>query len=1239
MSTQHKTNDYSVFFLLFFFCIGISGVLFGQTVEIKDDDGVSDYPFTCIYQPEDAAKKVLILDEQPQAGDKVAIKYFIDHNDGLAKAREIPEMIIKVNDREACRRKVNKNDFSTGWHILEIGADLLHKGENSIIFELGKYDPSGGAVAVYFGLDTGNSQGRSYIRRKSAGSWAGCDNSGGDKAELMIRLLISRGAAGADNSGGKNTLVPYVKGKIIIDGNVTKEKWQNALMLKDFYDMKKKALAENQTEVFLQCDDDNLYVGIICYARDPSKLVANAAERDGKIYRDDSVEMFLDIKETKKSYCHYIINPRGAYYDSYLIEPFMHNPEWNGNAEIKALIGSDRWQAEMRIPYADLLGEHYRDFTGEKKFGFNVVRNDKIDDKMSSWAILAGTAVHVPSQFIGFTTDKNIPKGAKISFADLKGGGGQRGGAIARVWQVKNPVFAEVIGSEPRRHKEIAGIIWNSVFYEWTPSVCRNLIALQAGLEMKKEYFLGEHSRLKLAVVDGWHMFLKKGTKPYKEARQYGLKIMFKDSIMDWDWFLYNSGKLDLEEVIDMDHNKKIADALKSGCQTIIENNDVVWGTFHDDETLDNFFDNFWKKIYENESKDKIDKIIKETCGFGRFGVPLKDNPDPLCCIAVNRYLANRAVEIYKRAYLAQKKAKPDLVVMSTTHRGGWHTCFSLSRLADWCDAVSQQSCSDLNPDRQYFAFQAKYLKDLSDKKLTYPCLHLENYQASFNAEETVENMSQAFRGGVDSILYFTPDCVADSGINYTRFDYYGDIERWQAVLHVFGIIKNMNRLKFPEADTAIFVSTDTEMSKVVNFSSQVYFERFHQPLFTVLGPRIGSWFDFIEDNQIEDGKIDPAKYKIIYIPNAKYERAIVTEKLIEYVKKGGLLVVFDPETFRYDVNGDDRINDLSGWYGISYGRPGNIEKSKLVFKDRAPGKEGIIRKLIRKFMLKYIKLEKDIELGKGIEGGGIAAANLTGIEVKPEKATVIAMFEDGQPAIVQNKLGKGRILLFTHNPAVTLESAQWDKLIKNLQVSAGCSIGEKIWRFKFPLSPYKRPVETLKCLTGNYFEWILNEAKDLYNAEIDGYYTYSAPPDQIRENMEGNIPFKKGKLLNRKETAVKVSVCAGPEEKRTKISDWVVSWKDISPVSITFTFAKAVTPRRVRIFYEGELPDYKVLLSDDNKTFHEAGMFKGNTSDPLDVLCSKAEFDGKSCTSVRLDLGKRSAELIISEIDIWGDL
>ncbi|MBU2652445.1 MAG: hypothetical protein KKA81_16080, partial [Bacteroidetes bacterium] len=296
---------------------------------------------------------------------------------------------------------------------------------------------------------------------------------------------------------------------------------------------------------------------------------------------------------------------------------------------------------------------------------------------------------------------------------------------------------------------------------------------------------------------------------------------------------------------------------------------------------------------------------------------------------------------------------------------------------------------------------------------------------------------SQALRNGATYINFFDGE-----NTNGGESSPYNRPDRYKMMLNIARQMKNMNQIKIPnDPDTAIFFSSDSHSSQGNQATAdEVY------TAYSLLGEKIGSWFDFISDTQIERGIKNLDKYKVLYIPYGEYQRNSIIDKIEEYVKKGGIVIAGDPRIFSWDINGDDLSKRREQIFGISLKSKSEAKEIKIT---DASGYSGIKKDMVLPIFKRQI-----FEIQQ--EGLKVKTTdNAYHITVTDKKAKIIAAYPDGEPASVERNYGKGRAIYFAANPftpeSILGESA-WSQFFLSIQKNVGAKTNRDIWRFLLPI-------------------------------------------------------------------------------------------------------------------------------------------------------------------------------------------
>lgn len=104
--------------------------------------------------------------------------------------------------------------------------------------------------------------------------------------------------------------------------------------------------------------------------------ITTVTRRDGGVFRDDSIEIFIDSVGNGSCY-HLAFNSLGIQYDGKMLDK-----TWDGQWQVKTIVSDTQWQSEVVIPFS-MLGITADENT---QLRFNICRNDKSVNQSSSWA-------------------------------------------------------------------------------------------------------------------------------------------------------------------------------------------------------------------------------------------------------------------------------------------------------------------------------------------------------------------------------------------------------------------------------------------------------------------------------------------------------------------------------------------------------------------------------------------------------------------------------------------------------------------------------------------------------------------------------------------------------------------------------------------------------------------------------------------------------------------------------------
>ena len=181
-----------------------------------------------------------------------------------------------------------------------------------------------------------------------------------------------------------------------LDGRVDEPVWLDTAPFSNFtqQDPIEGAPATERTDVRVLFTPTHVYVGLICFDADPSRIIVSQSRRDAPLTETDSVVLVFDTFNDNQNAFVFGTNPVGIEYDGQVsregqtsgvtfgtgsgagtgtqrggISSF--NPNWDGDWTVRAQVTERGWEAELAIPLKTLRYSTGTDMT----WGFNVLRN------------------------------------------------------------------------------------------------------------------------------------------------------------------------------------------------------------------------------------------------------------------------------------------------------------------------------------------------------------------------------------------------------------------------------------------------------------------------------------------------------------------------------------------------------------------------------------------------------------------------------------------------------------------------------------------------------------------------------------------------------------------------------------------------------------------------------------------------------------------------------------------------
>jgi hypothetical protein len=249
---------------------------------------------------------------------------------------------------------------------------------------------------------------------------------------VHIPIISVPASAPASAAASAPSAPPYVirraTGPIKIDGKADEKDWATAQSTGPFTTAKGGDPVPGAASARLLWDDKNLYVFVD--VNDPD-VASQWKKHDDPLWKEDTVELFIDADKNGKGYVELQVNPRNATFDAWYptVRPDS-DVKWDSKmvtaVKVEGTLDNrddvDKgWHAELAIPLAAVKGKDDKmDVRLPPKPGdtwkLDIVRVDKPKDKgvsASAWAAIGIGDFHA------------IDKLVTVTFGDAKGATGK----------------------------------------------------------------------------------------------------------------------------------------------------------------------------------------------------------------------------------------------------------------------------------------------------------------------------------------------------------------------------------------------------------------------------------------------------------------------------------------------------------------------------------------------------------------------------------------------------------------------------------------------------------------------------------------------------------------------------------------------------------------------------------------------------------------------------------------------
>lgn len=204
------------------------------------------------------------------------------------------------------------------------------------------------------------------------------------KRSLMILAVVA--ALASASVGGAPPSLPMLAAAPRVDGTIDPAEWRGALCVANFHQtsasLKDVGIPRAlRTEAYVAQTKDAFHLAFRCYHDRMRQIALAAAEHDGPVWADDSVEVFLDAHGSRYSYYHIVANAAGCITDAFNRAPRRRDATWDSDAKAAGRLHGDRYTVELSIPFTTLNPGLNR----RGAIGLNLARNTRYNVGRQSW--------------------------------------------------------------------------------------------------------------------------------------------------------------------------------------------------------------------------------------------------------------------------------------------------------------------------------------------------------------------------------------------------------------------------------------------------------------------------------------------------------------------------------------------------------------------------------------------------------------------------------------------------------------------------------------------------------------------------------------------------------------------------------------------------------------------------------------------------------------------------------------
>ena len=789
--------------------------------------------------------------------------------------------------------------------------------------------------------------------------------------------------------------------------------WNPRMRQYGFYAFGKDAV----TPASMQVAADDSGIGFIFRnTTDPSKLKTSNTRHDSSLWDDDANEIIL-FDEKREIGWQFIVSANGTAMDAKLFQkapgdPWQPDISWNGKWLRSGQATKNGFETRFFIPWKTLGIDPAKG----AELRFNAYGDFQTNNDFPSWSVYRGTR-HDVGKFgtLSISNNKVTLTRARVNET------------LSYAIKRPNAKFNELIQK---------GIKGNYLVDLWTDGMSRNDFSKAQLAKITDADFKAWQTELLRAWLTAgiggpaWPWVINTlGQKRVEELHKQGMKFAFHVSNSSLHRMAQNQGaKLiapgnrhwgcDITDPVYADVLKKFIRGFQKSRYYDLMKASGKYAILIDEPT------NSVEICYNPQSNPVGTDVIKEkdaeirkTFGYGKYGVPflndVAEKDRPFAYVAFYRWWNREMKKSLGGVQKVQKEVFPDMpVLIFNDNNCSGQSYIDAANINGTAEIISTDpyptatnAYFGMHRALYHVGFSCRVLKDLvPDARLMVMPQAFIYHGAHGDLAAMREWASQAMKNGAEHLMWY---CSQSASTIFK--DYAG-------MLELSAMIGKMDKINLPKpTGTLVWYSNFDKWAKRDRVMHPTY------SLYAMLYEKVGSNFRFVSDTAVEDDAVKLDNYKLLYVPQMTYTTEKIAGKLLNWVKNGGTMVIFDPLFMTWNLDGS--LNKERALFTGQTGTPmvKTANNSEVIWNNtKLPAAM--------------------ISNAPALPGSRFASYT-----VNASGSKVAATYSDNTPAAVERNIGKGKVIYFGIQPFAGSDlvnnSAAWEKFF----AAQADAVGEKI--------------------------------------------------------------------------------------------------------------------------------------------------------------------------------------------------